>query len=95
MPPEVQFALQVEHQDPISYEVDVRGETGGGLYPPHWLRAKSDATERRKVLDPSKYGGKLHEYCTPDAEKLQQLLATWTREVEGALARFTQPTIRP
>jgi hypothetical protein len=95
LPSEVQFALLVEHQGSVSYEVDVRGETGGGLYPPHWLRAKSDATERRKVLDPSKYGGKLHEYYIPDAEKLQQLLATWTGEVEGALIRFTQPTIRP
>lgn len=94
LPSEVQFALLVEHQGPVGYEVDVRGETGGGLYPPHWLRAKSDATERRKVLDPNKYGGKLREYYIPDAEKLQQLLATWTGEVEGALVRFTQPTIR-
>ena len=94
LPSEVQFALLVEHQGPVSYEVDVRGETGGGHYPPHWLRAKSDVTERRRVLDPSKYGGKLREYYIPDAEKLQQLLATWTGEVEGALVRFTQPTIR-
>jgi len=94
LPSEVQFALVVEHRGTITYEVDVRGETCGGLYPPHWLRAKSDAKERRKVLDPSKYSGKLREYPIPDAEKLQQLLATWTGEVEGALVRFQQPTIR-
>jgi hypothetical protein len=33
--------------------------------------------------------GKLRDYYIPDAEKLQQLLATWTGEVEGALVRFT------
>lgn len=94
LPSEVQFAVVVEHRGAVIYEVDIRGETGGGLYPPHWLRAKSDAKARRKVLDPSKYGGKLREYSLPDAEKLQHLLATWTGEVEGALVRFTQPTIR-
>jgi hypothetical protein len=73
---EVQFALLVEHQGLVTYEVDVSDETGSGMYPPHWLRAKSDAKERRKVLDPSKYGGKLRDYYIPDAEKLQQLLTT-------------------
>lgn len=51
---EVQFALVVEHRGAFINEVDIRGETAGGLYPPHWLRAKSDAKERRMVLDPSK-----------------------------------------
>lgn len=94
LPSEVQFALVVEHQGAIIYEIDVRGETGGGLYPPYWLRAKSDAKERRKALDPSKYRGKLREYPIPDAEKLQELLVTWTGEVDGALVRFKQPTVR-
>lgn len=95
LPSEVQFALVVKHQGAFMYEVDIRGETGGGLYPPHWLRAKSDAKERRRALDPSKYGGKLREYSILDVEKLQRLLSTWTGEVEGALVSFKQPSIRP
>jgi hypothetical protein len=94
LPSQVQFAVVMEHRGAIIYEVDVRGETAGGLYPPHWLRAKSDAKERRKVLDPSKYEGKLREYPIPDAGKLQELLTTWTGEVEGALVMFKQPTVR-
>ena len=94
LPSEVQFALLVEHTGPVSYEVDIRGQTAGGIYPPHWLKAKSDAKERRKVIDPSRYGDRLREYNIPHAEKVEQLLEKWTGEVEGALVTFTQPTVR-
>jgi hypothetical protein len=95
LPSELQLALLVEPQGAVAYEVDVRGETGGGMYPPHWLRAKSDVKGRKRVLDPSKYSGQMREYDVPDEEKLQHLLTTWTGEVEGALVRFTQPAVRP
>jgi hypothetical protein len=57
-------------------------------------RAKSASKARRKELDPGYYVGKLREYDLSDEGKLKSLFDKWTGEVDCAMVRFAQLTVR-
>jgi hypothetical protein len=97
VPSELQLAALVQHSGPVQVDIDISGWTEGGYLPTHHLRPKTDASGRRKVIDPTKYTGRLYEF--PLEEKRQtscvKLLSQWTGQVTGAVLEFDQVVLRP
>ncbi|KAF3928427.1 hypothetical protein ABW20_dc0100301 [Dactylellina cionopaga] len=91
VPSEMQFALLVNHTSPVQCDINVSAWTAGGIMPPHYLKTRTSPENRRKLIDPSKYAGVLHEYASGrDGLDCESLLANWTGAVEGTVLEFGQ-----
>ncbi|KAK6356004.1 hypothetical protein TWF718_000377 [Orbilia javanica] len=96
LPSEVQFAVLLNHTSPVQCDISVSARTAGGMLPPHFLKARTSPENSRKIIDPSKYFGLLHEYAlSQDRPNFESLLASWTGDVEGSILAFGQPCVKP
>jgi hypothetical protein len=97
VPSELRLAALVQHSGPVQVDIDISGRTTGGYLPTHHLRPKTDASGRRKVIDPTRYKGQLHEFDF-DEKRLAsclKMLGQWTGQVSGAVLEFDQAVVRP
>ncbi|QDS73739.1 hypothetical protein FKW77_004756 [Venturia effusa] len=96
IPSELQLAAMVKHNGRVQFDVDIEGTTAGGYLLNHHLKPKMDAMGRRKIIDPVKYAGLLHEFEFGDRGQLgcAKLLEKWTGQVQGAVLEFDQPVMR-
>jgi len=97
VPSELRLAALVQHSGPVQVDIDIIGKTAGGYFPPHHLRPKTDASGRRKIIDPAKYKGQLHEFDFEEKRKdsCLKMLEQWTGQVSGAVLEFDQVVVRP
>lgn len=96
IPSELQLAAMVKHNGTVQFDVDIEGTTAGGYLLSHHLKPKTDAMGRRKVIDPAKYAGLLHEFDFGGNGQVgcAKLLEMWTGQVQGAVLEFDQPVVR-
>jgi len=97
VPSELRLAALVQHSGPVQIDIDIVGKTAGGYFPTHHLRPKTDASGRRKIIDPAKYKGQLHEFEFEEKRQASCLamLGQWTGQVSGAVLEFDQAVVRP
>jgi hypothetical protein len=97
VPSELQLAALVQHTGRVQVDIDISGWTVGGYLPTHHLRPKTDASGRRKIIEPTKYKGQLHEFDFEEKAqaKCLKMLGHWTGQVSGALLEFDQAVVRP
>jgi hypothetical protein len=97
VPSELQLAALVQHSGPVQVDIDISGWTSGGYLPTHHLRPKTDASGRRKVIDPTKYTGQLYEFHFEEKRLVSclKMLGQWTGQVSGAVLEFDQAVVRP
>lgn len=95
LPSEVRFAALIEHSQPLLCEVSASGWSIGGLRPPQYLKTKTPREARTLEIDPIEYIGKLTEFdLDQDGSRCQDLLLSWTGQVEKAVLEFDQIVIR-
>ncbi|KAJ6440158.1 hypothetical protein O9K51_08049 [Purpureocillium lavendulum] len=94
IPTEVQFATVIRHSNAIQVDMKASAWTAGGLYPPHHLRTRTPADDRRRVIGPSTFVGNLFHYDLEGDADVDNLLGNWTGEVAGAVLDFQQPIVR-
>lgn len=95
IPSEMQFATIIRHSGPIQCDIQASARTAGGPYPLHYLRTRTASEDRRRIIDPSKFAGKLFEYDFQSDADVDELLKTWAGEVTGAVLEFQQPIVKP
>jgi hypothetical protein len=97
VPSELQLAALVQHAGPVQVDIDISGWTAGGYLPAHHLRPKTDASGRRKIIDPTRYKDQLHEFSFEEKRHASclKMLGQWTGQVSGAMLEFDQAVVRP
>ncbi|KAK6529149.1 hypothetical protein TWF694_004361 [Orbilia ellipsospora] len=92
IPLEAQFAVLVNHTSSVKCDVKISARTAGGILPPHYLRARTSPQNRSKIIEPSKYIGRLREYSFGQGgSDCEAMLANWPGTIAGATVKPEPP----